>query len=1292
LIYTPETETRGTNISGNFSGFLTKSGSPYYVTDNLTIPWGAFLDIRPGVVIKFDKDAILYINGDFWANGTKSDPIIFAPNTPTPYIGYWQGIKMYLTGYIRMSYCQISYAHWGINAEIAHELEFERCEIFKCGNATEFSTVSNVTMENCNLYDNLHYGINATDYCAIFDIMNNTIYNNRRGIRLYRTFVSNIYNNSIFKHRFKGLELRSSRLLIVRDNIINSTGPGASSPVGWFYENVALHMNRTYECWLQNNKLLDTNGFGLLMNRSSFNLLENNQIENTTQTGIHLASYCGYNRFLNHTIRFIRKSKIILGKNCIENYFKNNSMIKGSKSYAVQYGENSYTNYFEPDNMVNGLVIPIFYKVASDTLNTSLKDLTITDPIITNLGQVVIVNCENFTINNCEFNKGIAGLFLYDSHNVTISKSKMKDNKYGFYFGFNSTNVLITNSTIENAKTKDIYLDSYANITILNSTFNKNKIVNRVPSNLRIQWFMHVKVFYGLGAQEKAIKGANIKVSDKLNELVSNGSTNANGIISFIKCTEMVKSDIGITYFTKHNVSAFKMHYQPGYAGTGIVMDSSKWVTVRLRDNRDPKLSGQIEPSVTHNPRPKLLWSAGIDADHDPLKYWIQIWNVKDSGTIIEQTTVGKTKYTLQTNLSYGERYWISINASDPYGGWSENLTGTLDIINNPPSKPDILIAPLQTSREPNRNRDLNCTIIKPSEDLDINPKDKIKYHYFWYKNNELQTHLSVWNTTKSYNLLSHDHTSTGEEWTCEVYVTDGIDTIGPVTDSRFIRNTPPDIIPPKHVYMDEDSIDFTSIDLDKIFRDLDGDKLTYSFSITGNNISLTLQPDNTVLIVPNPDWSGYELARFTANDGEESVQTVIKITVLPIPDPPVADIVWPMDNQYKLFNETDGIRFEGLFKDPDLLFGDVLNLTWQSDVEGIIGHTAILSNVILPVGEHKIDFIVRDRQGNTAIDSIEIIVYDKDNPPPDITFIRLISPFYGQVVQNSTVTLFWEPENLTRIETESMLFDIYLYKEGEPQELIVEKYVGTNITLPILDEDVIYYWTIVPFRNNTQGVCLSGIWQFQVIPGLEFIFDMKLSMNASKINLKAGESDDYYLKVRNNGNVPDKFEISISFTNNSRLSDYLMVEKVKFTLRSKHSRVIKITFDLPKNFSDINLTDTMVITVNTELGDLGKDLQKDVLVTGFVKPKPKIPPEVEKEAPADLMEIFLVILIVLIIILFLVIIFTVVLKNSLKNSLKLNYPLKDQKIIKRERKLKFIEIDKETSEFEDEPVIVEEL
>ena len=42
------------DISGNISGVLTTTNSPYYITDNLTIPAGDKLTIEPGVEMIFN--------------------------------------------------------------------------------------------------------------------------------------------------------------------------------------------------------------------------------------------------------------------------------------------------------------------------------------------------------------------------------------------------------------------------------------------------------------------------------------------------------------------------------------------------------------------------------------------------------------------------------------------------------------------------------------------------------------------------------------------------------------------------------------------------------------------------------------------------------------------------------------------------------------------------------------------------------------------------------------------------------------------------------------------------------------------------------------------------------------------------------------------------------------------------------------------------------------------------------------------------------------------------------------
>ena len=937
------------------------------------------------------------------------------------------------------------------------------------------------------------------------------------------------------------------------------------------------------------------------------------------------------------------------------------------------------------------MTLPIFYNAPSDAINASLNGKSIAESRLTNRGQILIIACTNFIIQNTATYNGIAGYFFYDSHNATIINSRSKDNFYGFYFGFNSTNITIYNSTIQNSLTNDLYLDEYANVTIVNSTFNKLMVANKSPSNLTIQWYMHVKVIYGFGTQQILIPGANVKVLDKFGKMIYNGTTKSDGTAKFIKCTESIISDTGKTSFNMHNVTASKIHFQPNYAGFGVTIDDTKWVQIRLTDNHDPLLFGGISPEVTHNPKPTLTWNSGTDPDLDKLTYWFKIWNINNPDKILENKKTAGTSYTIKNNLTYGDRYKISVNASDPYGGWSKDITGTLDVINDLPTTPKIVIKPLQTDFEPSRNRDLNCTIWEPSKDSDKNPVDKIKYNFIWYKDGVLQSQLSIWNSTQDYHVLSYEHTKTGEVWTCEVSATDGIGLSGTVTDSRIIRNTPPRIRkPPKSIIMDEDTIDFESINLDNIFTDDDNDKLTYSLSITGNNITLELQQDNSVLIAPASDWSGYELAKFTASDGDGSVFTVIKITVMPVNDQPYAEIIEPMTNSPFPFNETQGIKLEAIFMDPDLEFGDILNFTWKSNISGyeILGHSAVLKNVILPVGVHKLDFIVRDSAGLTASDSIIVKIYDPNNSPPDITWIKLIYPFDGQILDRTDVTLYWEPINLTPLEAESVLYDIYIYKRGEPKQIFVEKYVGTNITIPALEDEVTYFWTIIPFRNNTQGLCLNGIWEFTLNLTTPFNYSFEVHLDTDVINLDNGETKNYTLTIENTGNILDSYKIKIKIINNSKIQEFITLFNDRLIIMPGQTKIITLSVQIPENFTQIDIYDWLRIIVISELN--GNRVQFETNLTIIVDNEPITPEPIEdqdtKKVEPELLGNFLLILGILILILVLVVLFMLFLNVSLHRQLRLNYPVKITKVMSKERNLDINELEINSLNSEPEP------
>lgn len=69
------------------------SGSPYIVVSSIDVWQNVTLTIEPGVVVKFDPDRSLEVNGTLIAQGTPENPIVFTSNTPVPARGDWRGIR-----------------------------------------------------------------------------------------------------------------------------------------------------------------------------------------------------------------------------------------------------------------------------------------------------------------------------------------------------------------------------------------------------------------------------------------------------------------------------------------------------------------------------------------------------------------------------------------------------------------------------------------------------------------------------------------------------------------------------------------------------------------------------------------------------------------------------------------------------------------------------------------------------------------------------------------------------------------------------------------------------------------------------------------------------------------------------------------------------------------------------------------------------------------------------------------------------------------------------------------------
>jgi parallel beta-helix repeat protein len=518
IIYTPENITKGTNVSGTQTGLWNLAGSPYIVTDDVVVPQGEFLDIRPGVQVRFQLDTQFMVRGMLFANGTAGQKITFTSDLAAPFIYTWSGVRFRGVGTGLMENCSISWAKRGIDAKLTTRFRIKNSEIFKCANGTRFNTVSVSSVENCVIHDNLIHGFHSKWGMGLIRVMNNTFYNNAKGISFSFTWASLISNNTLYSN-MRGIRLRHTfNCLIINNTIKNTTYP-RPIPGKWQGTHFGIQMNRSSSNILVNNTIIDTLGYGIKIKTSSNNTFYNNYIENSSDYGIYIFNLCTKNRFINNTIINITSSAIRLETSSSGNYFRNNVITKDVNEYAVDYDLDSIWNWFIT-NTVNNKPLRIYFNESGSFITSELTGKSITEPKMTNIGQVVIIDSSDFRIHTGSFYDGNAGIFLYNVHNGIIENStiiNMED--YGIYFGYNSTNITVINSTltISVAAFGYFYLGEYSNITVLNTTFDQSKVILKEASNLTIKWYMHVRVYSPL---DQPVSGALVTLRDRFGTVV----------------------------------------------------------------------------------------------------------------------------------------------------------------------------------------------------------------------------------------------------------------------------------------------------------------------------------------------------------------------------------------------------------------------------------------------------------------------------------------------------------------------------------------------------------------------------------------------------------------------------------------------------------------------------------------------------------------------------------------------------------------------------------------------------
>ena len=83
-----------TNAGGAISAntVWNTAGSPYIVTENVTVNAGVTLTVNPGVTVKFNSAMSLTVNGTLTAGSSSGAAVTFTSSSTAPAAGAWEGI------------------------------------------------------------------------------------------------------------------------------------------------------------------------------------------------------------------------------------------------------------------------------------------------------------------------------------------------------------------------------------------------------------------------------------------------------------------------------------------------------------------------------------------------------------------------------------------------------------------------------------------------------------------------------------------------------------------------------------------------------------------------------------------------------------------------------------------------------------------------------------------------------------------------------------------------------------------------------------------------------------------------------------------------------------------------------------------------------------------------------------------------------------------------------------------------------------------------------------------------
>ena len=249
------------------------------------------------------------------------------------------------------------------------------------------SKTNNIKIINNRIHDNNLHAIVCKKGCNDIEIKSNILENHIGiGVLLERNTSKNYVEGNNLRNNTMGMMISESQENDIISNKLDKNGNG-------------IFLKNTKYNFIDSNNITNSNNYGInIFNNSTNNIVQGNSIKKSMNSGINVADYGTYNNKLirnnivegpNYGLKLERTSNNILDNNIIEKNQNDDFFIRQSKDNKIINSNFNYTAFLLNDKKSNIII--------TDTKNRIIDGNNITNTVYKQNNTIILNSNNNFT-------------------------------------------------------------------------------------------------------------------------------------------------------------------------------------------------------------------------------------------------------------------------------------------------------------------------------------------------------------------------------------------------------------------------------------------------------------------------------------------------------------------------------------------------------------------------------------------------------------------------------------------------------------------------------------------------------------------------------------------------------------------------------------------------------------------------------------------------------------------------------------------------------------------------------